>query len=176
MREDNRDRFVEELLDAALANHHGAEPRTGLEERVLANLRQQPRMARTARSISWNSAPVMIAVAAVLALFAVDHLVNHQVISDPVVVAVSGGSEPRADVEASLTAQTTKEAAMTLQAKRAKAGPKSAAPSSRRDDLAVNLDSPRADKRASGGLRIEEVKIAEVRLDDIVISNNERHE
>lgn len=37
------DRFVDELLDAALARYRSAEPRTGLEERVLANLQSQPR-------------------------------------------------------------------------------------------------------------------------------------
>jgi hypothetical protein len=172
MREDNRDRFLEELLDAALASHHGAEPRAGLEERVLANLRQQPRMAR---AVSWHSAPVMIAVAALLALFAVEHLVNHRTSSDPA-LAVSGGNESRAGVEPALAAQRATEAVVSLPARRVKAATKSAPSSSHRQDLAVNLDSNRADKRASGGLRIEEVRIAEVRLDEIAISNNERHE
>lgn len=172
MREDNRDRFVEELLDAALDSHCGAEPRAGLEERVLANLRRQPRAARSAL---WSSAPVMIAAVAVLALFAVEHLVNHRDSSDQV-LAVSGGNEPRAGAESNLAARRTTEAVGSLPAKRAKAASKSAPASLRRDDLAVNLDSNRADERASGGLQIEEVRIAEVRLDDIVIGNNKRHE
>lgn len=172
MREDNRDQFVEELLDAALANHHGAEPGAGLEERVLANLRRQPRMAR---SISWNPAPMMIAVVAVLALFAVDHLINYRAVSEPS-LAVSGGNESRADVEPELMARRATEAVVSLPARRVKAAVKSAPASLRRDDLAANLDSNRADERTNDGLRIEEVRIAEVRLDDIVISNNERHE
>ncbi|MGE0128328.1 MAG: hypothetical protein AB7U82_09635 [Blastocatellales bacterium] len=169
MREDNRDRFVEELLDAALASHHSAEPRAGLEERVLANLRQQPRMAR---AVLWNSAPVMIAVVAMFSLFAVDHLVNHQAASDPA-VAVSNVSRV---VEPNPAARLTKEPVVNLSAKRVKAATKPAPSSLRHDDLAANLDSPRADEQASDGLRIEEVRIADVRLDDIVISNNERNE
>jgi hypothetical protein len=73
MREDDRGRekFAEELLDAALPKHRGAEPQDGLEDRVLANL---SRRSRAGRPASRNPAPVIIAAVIVLALFAVDHL------------------------------------------------------------------------------------------------------
>jgi hypothetical protein len=51
-----------------------------------------------------------------------------------------------------------------------------AASASRRRDLALNLNSRRDDERVEGGLRIEEARISEIRLDDIVIGNNERRE
>src|SRR5262245_13432668 len=100
MRDDNRNQLTEDLaeklLDAALANYRGVEPRAGLEERVLANLRQQPRISR---KVSWNFAPVMIAVTAMLILFAVDHLIYHPATSDLAVAAVSDASKSRAIVE-----------------------------------------------------------------------------
>ena len=176
MRKDNRDRFVAELLDAALASHHNAEPRAGLEERALANLRQQPRMARWTHSVSRNSASVMIAVAALLAFFAVEHLMNHRAAPDPTIAA---SNEPRAGAELNLTARRTKEAVVSLPAKRVKVATKSAAHSFHRQDLAVNHNWHnwrRADEQANGGLRVDEVRIAEVRLDEIVISGAERHE
>jgi hypothetical protein len=51
-----------------------------------------------------------------------------------------------------------------------------AASASRRRDLALNLSSRRGDERADGGLRIEEARISEISLDDIIIGNNERRE
>lgn len=182
MREDDRNRLTEELaeklLDAALSNYKGAEPRTGLEERVLSNLRQQ---SRNTRPVSWNLAPVMIAAAAVLMFFAVDHLMRRQVVSIPANVAVSGGNEPRDGVESNPTARQAKADEIEVVAdsvKQAKvfAASKRIPSSSRRQDLALNLNSRRADERAAGGFRVEEVRITEVRLDDIVLSNNERQE
>jgi hypothetical protein len=49
-----------------------------------------------------------------------------------------------------------------------------ASSASRRRDLALNLSSSIEDERAAGGLRIEEARISEIRLDDIVIGDNER--
>jgi hypothetical protein len=121
----------------------------------------------------------MIAMAFMFALFAVEHLINHQTTSDPT-VAVS--NEPRPLVEPGSTAWPRKAAVVSLPTKGAKAATKPAPSSSHRQDfshrqdLAVNLDSRHEQEGASGGLRIEEVRIAEVRLDDIIISNNERDE
>jgi hypothetical protein len=55
-------------------------------------------------------------------------------------------------------------------------GPFSASSAYRRRDLALNLSFRREDERAAGGLRIEEARISEIRLDDIVIGDNERRE
>lgn len=42
MEDRNREPFVDDLLDAALARHRSAEPRPGLEQRALARLRAEP--------------------------------------------------------------------------------------------------------------------------------------
>jgi hypothetical protein len=175
MREDDRSRkkFAEELLDAALPKHRGAEPQDGLEDRVLANLSRQSRAGRPA---SWNPAPVIIAAVIVLALFAVDHLRSRPSASDPAIAAVSkddGGDGPR-DGGASSAPAPRAMAGEGAGVKIAKAFAASSA--SRRRDLALNLSFRREDERAAGGLRIEEARISEIRLDDIVIGDNERRE
>ena len=175
MREDDRSRekFAEELLDAALPKHRGAEPQDGLEDRVLANLSRQSRAGRPA---SWNPAPVIIAAVIVLALFAVDHLKSRPAASDPAIAAVSkddGDDGPRG-VGASSAPAPRAMAGEGAGVKIAKAF--SALSASRRRDLALNLSFRREDERAAGGLRIEEASISEIRLDDIVIGDNERRE
>ncbi len=182
MRENDRNPLAEELaeklLDAALSNYRGAEPGDGFEERVLANLRQQ---SRVARPVSWNLAPVMIAVAAALTLFAIDHLIYHQAASVPDVVAATGAGDPRNGVESKPDvpqAQAAKTEAKPDSAKLAKAFVASAQihSTARRQDLALNLNPRVADEREDGGFQVEELRISEVRLDDIVFSNNERQE
>jgi hypothetical protein len=169
MREDDgsREKFAEELLDATVSNHHGAEPEDGLEDRILANLR---RRSRAARQVSWNPAPVIMAAAIVLALFAFDHLRRRPAASDPVIAAVSRVDEP-ASAARQIGAGVIVGDGVKLQ--RAFAAAHSA---SRRRDLALNLNLRRPDQRSESGLRIEEAKISEIRLDDIVISSNERQE
>ncbi|HKQ78302.1 MAG TPA: hypothetical protein VJ810_31675 [Blastocatellia bacterium] len=191
MREDNRKRLAEksaeELLDAALSNYNDVEPREGLpreglEDRVLANLRQQSRAARRG---SWDLKSAMIVVIAVLMLFAVDRLINHPTASVPASVAVSGDGEPRGGVDPNLTARHVKVGERevvpdAMKQARALGAPKRTLSSSRRRDLALNLNPRQEDERAGGGLRpggglrIEEVRITEVRLDDIVMGANER--
>jgi len=175
MREDDRSRekFAEELLDAALPKRRGAEPQDGLEDRVMANLSRQSRAGRPA---SWNPAPVIIAAVIVLALFAVDHLKSRPAASDPAIAAVSkddGDAGPRG-VGASSAPAPRAMAGEGAGVKIAKAF--SALSASRRRDLALNLSFRREDERAAGGLRIEEASISEIRLDDIVIGDNERRE
>jgi len=46
MRDDKRDHFVDELLEAALKQCRGEEPRAGLEMRILAGIRSRERAAR----------------------------------------------------------------------------------------------------------------------------------
>ena len=178
MREDDRSRekFAEELLDAALPKRRGAEPQDGLEDRVLANLSRQSRAGRPA---SWNPAPVIIAAVIVLALFAVDHLKSRPAASDPAIAAVSkddgddGDDGPRGGGASSAPAPR----AMVGEGAGVKiAKAFSALSASRRRDLALNLSFRREDERAAAGLRIEEASISEIRLDDIVIGDNERRE
>ena len=177
MREDNqsREKFTEELLDAALSNHHGAEPADGLEDRVLANLRQQSRSAPPAY---WNPSPVMMAAVIVLAFFAVEHLIRRPPASNTGIAAVSRVDEPRGAGATYLAARQLKAGEREVVAdglKLAKAfaaGPSS----SQRRDLALNLNSRRAEDRSESGLRIEEAQISEIKLDDIVIGGDERQE
>jgi hypothetical protein len=174
MREDDRSRekFAEELLDAALPKHRGAEPQDGLEDRVLGNLSRQSRSGRPA---SWNPAPVLLAAVIVLALFAVDHLTGRQNTSAPAAGA-SSGADARRNGGASVAPAPPDVAGEFAGAGMKIAKAFAAAPASRRRGLALNLSSRREDERAEGGLRIEEARISEIRLDDIVIGNNERRE
>ena len=49
----DREKHLDAILDAALALYHrDAEPRTGLEDRILANLRTQP-LAQRPRWLAW---------------------------------------------------------------------------------------------------------------------------
>jgi hypothetical protein len=174
MREDDRSRekFAEELLDAALPKHCVAEPQDGLEDRVVANL---SRHSRSGRPASWNPAPVIIAAVIVLALFAVDHLKSRPAASDPAIAAVSRDDDPRGGGASSAGAPRAMAGEVAgVGVKIAKAF--AAASASRRRDLALNLNSRRDDERVEGGLRIEDARISEIRLDDIVIGNNERRE
>lgn len=61
---DKRDeRFVDELLDSALAHYAEAEPRPGLEARLLARLRSEPEPA----AFGWRWLPLAAAAAVVVA-------------------------------------------------------------------------------------------------------------
>jgi len=179
MRKDNRDRstekFAEDLLDAALSNHHGVEPREGLEDRVLANLRRRP---RATRPLSQRLAPVIVAAAVVLSLFAVDHLRRRQAASDPAAGAVSRAEEPHGAVDPAPAAPQTNTDHREVNADGLKLAKAFAAAHSsfRRRGLALNLNSRREGERTESGLRIEEAQISEIRLDEIVIGNNERRE
>ena len=182
MRKDDRkqlpEEFARELLDAALANCRVAEPRDGLEERVLVNLRQQ---ARVAPAVSWSWAPVMIAAAAVLMFLAADHLLNPAAVSEPAISAVAKVSETRDGVRSHTTAaraqaDATGDVAKSVKPPKAFVGARPLASSSRRQDLALNRPSSRADEQVTGSFQVAEVRITEVRLDEIVIGNNERQE
>jgi len=175
MREDDRSRekFAEELLDAALPKHRGAEPQDGLEDRVLANLSRQSRAGRPA---SWNPAPVIIAAVIVLALFAVAHLKSRPAASDPSIAAVSKDDEPGGGVDSVTAARQTKAGGLVGDGVRIAKAFSFARLASRRREFALNLNSRRANERSESGLRIEEAQISEIRLDDIVIGNNERRE
>jgi hypothetical protein len=67
--DDKEKRFVDELLDASLRRYATAEPRPGLEGRVLAGVRSRQQAAR--RRAAWTWAMGMAAVAAVVALLVI---------------------------------------------------------------------------------------------------------
>jgi hypothetical protein len=174
MRKDNQDRFVEELLDAALANYRGEEPRAGLEERTLANLREK---SRAAKSLSRKWASMMVAAFILLMFSAMGYLTSTSVVSDSESVVVSSGDEPRDDGSnsAALLAKAEVIEGPGHVVKRMKTYG-AAKWEKRHQELALDLSARRASERAENDLRVEEVRIAEVKLDDIVISNNERQE
>jgi len=74
MKEDNDNRMPREsldhALDAALAKYASAEPRVGLEERVLANLRTVEAHAAHGMWWNWRIATVLAAVLVVAGTFA----------------------------------------------------------------------------------------------------------
>jgi len=61
--EQHDDRYLDDLLDSALAQYAQAEPRPGLEGRLLARLRSEPKPA----SFAWRWLPVAAAATVVLA-------------------------------------------------------------------------------------------------------------
>jgi hypothetical protein len=98
MSDDQRDRYVEELLDASLARYSQAEPRPGLEERLLAKVRSSASAGRRPTLWSWYLAPAA-AVAAVMLMVGIV-LWRREDITSPApkapVVAVNPGPAPAA--------------------------------------------------------------------------------
>jgi hypothetical protein len=66
--DDNEKRFVNDLLDASLRNFAGAEPRAGLEGRILAGVRARHREAR--RRTVWYWAVATAGVVAIVGFVA----------------------------------------------------------------------------------------------------------
>jgi hypothetical protein len=71
MADQEKDKRMDEMLDSLLANYSSAEPRPGLETRILANLREAARKEATAgwRNLRWlwvGAVAAAIIVAAVL--------------------------------------------------------------------------------------------------------------
>ena len=69
---DNQERKIDTWLQDALARYGSVEPRAGLEQRVLANLRSEEREARRRRWTLW--APAVATAAAVIMVTAVAYL------------------------------------------------------------------------------------------------------
>jgi hypothetical protein len=61
---------LDQLLDAALAKYATAEPRTGLEERVLANLRSERAQVPDRKWWRWSATAAAAAIAIVVIAFA----------------------------------------------------------------------------------------------------------
>ncbi len=79
--DDKEKRFVDELLRASLRHYAGAEPRPGLEVRVLAGVRARQEAARRRKAWAWA---VGIAAAAAMVTLLVFHLPHRQSNSLPV--------------------------------------------------------------------------------------------
>jgi len=65
MSDNDEKKFVDKLLDAGLARYSAAEPRPGLEQRLLAGLKQQPRPSRW---LDWRWAGALATAAVVLVI------------------------------------------------------------------------------------------------------------
>ncbi len=65
MSDNDEKKFVDELLDAGLARYSAAVPRSGLENRILAGLRAQPRPSRW---LDWRLAGALATVAVALVI------------------------------------------------------------------------------------------------------------
>jgi hypothetical protein len=76
----NREKFADELLDTAMAHYRGAEPQWGLEERILAHLRQRSRSRLWMWSKMGPSLAAMVTIAALsqVALRPVSHNAESQ--------------------------------------------------------------------------------------------------
>ena len=67
---EDKDRFVDELLDSALAHHRDAEPRAGLEGRILAHVRATA-SERSAQRKAWRLWAAAAAIATVMVFVAI---------------------------------------------------------------------------------------------------------
>jgi hypothetical protein len=67
MSNNTREQFAAELLGAALEQYRNVEPRTGLEERILANLQSEQ---QSVRWFWWQWRPVLVSAAVIVILFA----------------------------------------------------------------------------------------------------------
>ena len=68
MQSEDRERRIDEFLDAALARYSETESRPGLEQRILANLEAKQRAARPWRWLAWGAAVAAVAFAAYVAM------------------------------------------------------------------------------------------------------------
>jgi hypothetical protein len=68
MNDKNRDRYVEELIDASLARYSRVEPREGLEERLIAQLRGRQQVIPQKSMWRWYLAPAAVAATALLVI------------------------------------------------------------------------------------------------------------
>ena len=72
MVEQNKDQHLDEMLDSLLASYSTAEPRPGMETRILASVRERQKFRRLGFTWLWASAGTAAAVLIVIAL-----LFNH---------------------------------------------------------------------------------------------------
>jgi hypothetical protein len=68
MNDKNRNRYVEDLMEASLARYSQVEPREGLEERLIAHLRGRQRAVPQKSIWQWYLAPAAVAAVALLVI------------------------------------------------------------------------------------------------------------
>ena len=90
MSEDERNHEVDKLLDAGLARYSSAEPRPGLENRILAGLRAQPQPSRW---LDWRWAGALATAAVAVLVLAVFFL--RQPLPEPPPPAVARAPVPQ---------------------------------------------------------------------------------
>jgi len=99
MSQNEHSRFVDDLLDASLAQYRSVEPRPGLENRILARLRTE--QATSPPGWAWRMGAGLIGAGAILALVSIAHRGRLEL---PISPAGSHGPAPR--VEASRNTAT----------------------------------------------------------------------
>jgi hypothetical protein len=106
---EDKDQFVDELLDSALAQQRGAEPRPGLEGRILERARAAGSMPSSSRK-RWIIGPgVAAAVVVMVAAIHVTHRPHSPAIHTPQAGNIVPASAPRNTLTAS--SRTTPEKA-----------------------------------------------------------------
>jgi hypothetical protein len=85
---------LDSILDTALAKYAAAEPRTGLEDRVLANLRAERTRIPVHAGWRWSVAAVLAVVIVAVALVLRSGESSHPVVADHSTAQMQGTKEP----------------------------------------------------------------------------------
>jgi hypothetical protein len=105
MADQEKDKQMDELLDSLLAAYSSAEPRPGLETRILANLSAAEREVATARWWNWKWLWAGMAVAAALIIIAVALIGGrHRIAAPPTVVQTQQPAPSQPEVQSSAPA------------------------------------------------------------------------
>jgi hypothetical protein len=174
MSDEKLDRLAEQLLDATLAHHKNAEPRWGLEERILANLRTQP---PTPQRMWWKWLPVLAATAIVLAVALTAHVLRRSAPSNQAATVIAAhieqkqeaGLNDKAPLKPTRSSPHTRNA-HSVAAKRTMP----AASLAQRMVTASEAIAQRVGAQTPSDLRIEEVRISDFNLKEIVINKNDQ--
>lgn len=106
MADQEKDKQMDEMLDSLLAAYSSAEPRPGLETRILANLRDAE--SREAKSAAWNLKWLWTGMAAAVALIITAVALiggKHRVVTPPTVVQTQQPARSQPEVQRSAPAR-----------------------------------------------------------------------
>jgi hypothetical protein len=108
MADQEKDKHIDEMLDSLLANYSSAEPRPGLETRILANLRQteEKEAAHGCWSFKWLWAGV-VAAALVIAMALMSGLHRATPPTNTIVETRQPAPQPQIQPRAQIAPQTT---------------------------------------------------------------------
>jgi len=176
MRDEKLDRLAEQLLDATLAHYRNAEPRWGLEERILANLRTQP---PAPQRMWWKWLPVLAATAVVLAAAMTAHLLRRSAPPDQAATVIAAHIEQKQEVGLNdkATLKPNRSGPYTHNAHSIAAKRTMPATSlAQRVATASEAITQRIGAQTSSDLRIEELRISDFSLKEIVINKTEQDE